>query len=391
MDNLSKNLQYTFAKVSKLSKFKVLATLASVVFVIYVAIKKIFLIKKHQLKTSQTSLNEPLTPRSSNYRGDGLHWLDKYGLSVVSLSGKYAFPNEDKYKNVISYIADEKKFLEDDQHQTPDVHALRSRTIPSILDSSSFKVGEERFQALASDKSKGKQILMSEMTSYFDAQKYIDSQYLKNIDIVPKTLYTSIYEKDNNRGIDKMILVRRSPDMKTDRAAREDGLLKDSGKCRTASKSLARLAEKFIFTIPEYNSLYSSGEPGTRYAGISKQYKVLRDDFDKSNSIDISGYNFTAEKLLGKDCFTISKNQEGSAEVDILLASKPETCLLASAFKKDPTQALLINYTIVLTVFPYNAEDIINIIELESICSLTEDDKKFLLAVANSAKKLNEK
>lgn len=241
------------------------------------------------------------------------------------------------------------------------------------VDVFSFSVEDKDYEAWAVYRHGGKAVLVCEATSYYDVKKYIREESLKNISITSKAIYKSKAEAET-----KVILVKESPDMKTDEAVRKSGLLRDREKCKTAAESLARLAVNFIFTAPS-NPI--------KYPEICKLFRKMRQDFD-NKSIDIAQCGFTADRLLGAEYLTVSKDKQGFAKVNVLSASKQMYSVPKTIFRGKPYQAMILNQAMILTLFPYNVEDIIKTVEKESSVPLSLDDKKFLKEIAESAKLL---
>ncbi|MCK5787746.1 MAG: hypothetical protein KAH32_01950 [Chlamydiia bacterium] len=249
-----------------------------------------------------------------------------------------------------------------------------------------FYAEGQDFQAYYGNNPTDRLVLNNEMKSSSSIQAFIEDKSvegreecmvrspLKNIRIVKKMIFNSSNSQSN-----KSILIRRSPEMNIDKAIRSRGLLKDGVKCKKAAKSLAELAGKFIFI--------ASGNLD-KYNAICEKFNEVKSMFDSNNNIDISRYGLTAEKLLGKDYFTLSENSRGDVEVSVMSASSPEDCLPNSIFSSDTGKAFMLNYMIVLSVFPYNAEDMLKVIEIQEPHSLSVSDKSFLKKVAESAKNI---
>ncbi|MCK5788628.1 MAG: hypothetical protein KAH32_06495 [Chlamydiia bacterium] len=362
MHNISKNLGSLFFRGNKLTNVVVATTVASIMLIVYVFAKNISHIKKYLLKAFSPT-------QTSNLSDNRSKWASDFSWSAVSSGGKDKFPDEDnRYKDIITFLVSDGEYLADDQGKKVEIKSLKMGDLTAILDAFSFKVEDQAFQALLSHNSGiSKDILINEIRGCVATQLHIEKESLQNIKIVPKILYSRI-----KKCLSKSILVRKSPDMEADKAARDKGLIKDRKKCKTAAESLAKLAGEFIFSVPNNN---------LRESALYKGFRNMRCDFDWS-SLDVGSYGFFPEELLGKDYFTISEDSKGNAEVNIMSSSK-----LPAFFPKKPSleeikEAFIFNYSIVVSIFPENVKDILKVIEKDR--ELTEDDKNFLMSVSRS-------
>ncbi|MCK5788627.1 MAG: hypothetical protein KAH32_06490 [Chlamydiia bacterium] len=291
-------------------------------------------------------------------------------------TGTYKFPDgDDDFRGNIRSIALSEEEMSIEDRKLYKINNVFTQFASALVRVFSFNAFNQDFQAFYGNKPSAKKLLNEEISASLEAQKYIKNKSLKNIHVVEKMLLGST--KSDSK---KTILVRKSPDMEADKAARDSGLIKDRKKCKEAAKSLAKLAGNSIFRIPDPDA-------GVKYPGMIKIYKDMRDKFSSQNSVDVQQSGFTAEELLGKDCFTVSKNAQGDAEVDVMLVSIPADCISSVRFYATPTEAFILNYALAITAFPYNAKDMIDTIVQEKKHPLTNEDKDFLLAVAESAKK----
>ncbi|MCK5787747.1 MAG: hypothetical protein KAH32_01955 [Chlamydiia bacterium] len=371
MNNISKNIYALFSKGKNLNKTTMTAAIACVIFIVFVGIRGAISVKNALLKVAS---------RINKYK---FSWTDICGPSDFRQVGKYKFPEKDnKYENVMTYLTHSGKFDSDSKRKKPELYETRN-SIASVAVAHCFSINNQDFKVIRTGGALGSETLFQEMSGSLYAESYIEDNSLRNIEIPSRILYDSLDEYSRTE-----LLVRKSPDMKADKSIRERGLLQDRMKCKIAAESLVELAGEFIFTVPDHNPKYSSEDFHTIYSKQLTKYRDARDNFDKDNTVDISKYNLTAEKLLGKDCFTLSEDAKGNLKVNVMLTLKLDDPLIEPTLLGDPREALIANYTTIFTVFPYSAYDMLRAVDKKGKCSLTDDDKKFLREVAESAKDL---
>lgn len=372
MNTISKNIYSLLLKGKNLNNITIAATIACIAFVVIVVIKKIRSVKEDLLEAIKI-LNKNKSSRTDDPSFDN------------NSVGEYKFPVEnDNYKDVISYLTKCRGFTyfsKSDRCKELGTRSITRDSIISLVYSHVFSIEGQDLTVLTADGIVGQEVLAGERIGSIHAQSFIEDRSLKNIEIVPRILHNDIGEDK-----DLSILIRKSPDMKADRAARKRGILKNRGKCKIAAESLAELAGEFIFTVPD-NPKFATSTFISRHDKSFEDYKDLRDYFDKSDSIDTSEYNFTAERLLGEDSFTISEDEDGFAKINVMLVLGLENALIKSTVLENLHEAVVANYVTIFTVFPDNADDMIKIIDKKSKCSLTDDDKRFLRKIAESTKR----
>ena len=294
-------------------------------------------------------------------------------LFNMKFSGKMDdFPIEDKEfieaLSLISYYDDSDSDSDED-----DCNHLVVRSDNDFkaqeLDAFSFDVNNQTFEAFYADGFSTIEILVSEIADYLSANNYIQEYGLKNINITKKAYVEG--SKDENRH--KTIVIRKSPNIEASNKVKLS-CLGDSKKCSKAAKDLIRLASRFSFTVPD---------GGVQYKGLIEDFKKMKDMFDRDESLDVFKYGFSADNILGENCFTYSLNDKEEVEVGVTLVTN--ISLHKDVFPMEDDISMLCNYSIVCTVFPYNVEDMLQVIEDDGSDHLTEKEKVFLRGVARSA------
>ncbi|MCK5788629.1 MAG: hypothetical protein KAH32_06500 [Chlamydiia bacterium] len=356
MYSISKSISVLVSRGDILNKTKIASAVACAILVVCATIKW-----SSSLKTTALRIISAITNLASRKPA----WLDT-SSSVIHTKKGYKFPEKDKnYKHVMSFLSDKDQKEYGDEE--PKMRRENNKHMSQILSPFSFEAEGERFTAIVSEYYIGREVINDEILDSQDMQKVIDKHSLENISIVQKIIYNDVGEESN-----KSILVRKNPNMEEDKTVRRGDLLRNREWCKAAAESLTKLAGEFIFAIPG-NRL--------RYYSLCELFEKIKKDFSSKGSVNIQQSGFTIEKLLGKDCFTISED----AKVTVMLGSRPEHCMVYRISKEDPTKSFILNYAIIFTLFPYNAKDMLKVIEEDGKYSLSDTDKNFLLAVAKSA------
>lgn len=396
MNNISKSLKAFIADGDRFGDAKLAAAIICSIIVVYITVKTT-LTKGLQKLTEflQHKIEEITNPKSESIKKGA----PKIPVGRPSCTDKYI----SNRMNSIIFNHDELRQEGEESKRM----CLDRNKLSATLDVFPMTLRGQGFEAWIATNSCSREVLAFEALGYADSQEYIKKESLKNITMTQKAGYYS-----SNTQVNKAIIVSRCPDMKADEAAREDHLFMNTKKCKVAVESLTKLAGEFMFESAQQNMSYSKA---------LEIYKAIESECNTTGSVDIQQSGFTAENILGKDFFTMSKDQKGDLKINIKSASKQDSSLskefvdnILSQKAGDP--AILptsnnpnaidfsnirvgrkpnfssnmagvasFNYAMICSLFPNNYGDITKVIEKENPAILTPRFRKLLSSIAKSA------
>ena len=271
---------------------------------------------------------------------------------VATLDNRFPY-EDDGFIKAMMLVMDSENAISNFDREVLGIELSKNRLKSDDLDSFIVDRDGNSFEMFYANNLISKKIISHEIGDSLAVEEFVHS--LDNIGNISKMLL----ENDVSGTQYKSILVRRSPDMEASNKIKFGGFLKKGKCCDIAARNLVKLSQKFIFEVPDRY---------VRDLEILTIFRSVRRIFDEEGTVDSHGAGFYADKLLGPESFTFSLNDKKEVEVDVMLASED----VESILERD-RDSLLCNTSIVLTIFPYNDEAIIEEIEASGLVLSDED------------------